>query len=135
MAKDGKTGRRGSPPKGNRPAPIEIQRRVDAADALLRGGKTRGEVVRALQTQFRIATRSADRAIATARKRWASEGADDREAAHGAEASAELSERNSNYAVAHPGTTARDILQLVDHVRTKVKERTGVSLERELHVW
>ena len=48
---------------------------------------------------------------------------------------AELSERNSNYAVAHPGTTARDILQLVEHVKTKVKERTGVSLERELHVW
>ena len=48
---------------------------------------------------------------------------------------AELSERNSNYAVAHPGTTARDILQLVDHVRTKVKERTGVLLERELHDW
>jgi UDP-N-acetylmuramate dehydrogenase len=48
---------------------------------------------------------------------------------------AELSERNSNYAVAHPGTTARDILQLVEQVRAKVKERTGVSLERELHVW
>lgn len=48
---------------------------------------------------------------------------------------AELSERNSNYAVAHPGTTARDILQLTEHVRTKVKERTGVALERELHVW
>jgi UDP-N-acetylmuramate dehydrogenase len=48
---------------------------------------------------------------------------------------AELSERNSNYAVAHPGTTARDILQLADQVRAKVKERTGVSLERELHVW
>ena len=48
---------------------------------------------------------------------------------------AELSERNSNYAVAHPGTTARDILQLADTVRAKVKERTGVALERELHVW
>ncbi len=48
---------------------------------------------------------------------------------------AELSERNSNFAVAHPGTTARDILQLIDQVRAKVKERTGVSLERELHVW
>ncbi len=48
---------------------------------------------------------------------------------------AELSERNSNFAVAHPGTTARDILQLVELVKTKVKERTGVSLERELHVW
>lgn len=48
---------------------------------------------------------------------------------------AELSGRNSNYAVAHPGTTARDILQLVEQVRAKVKERTGVLLERELHVW
>jgi UDP-N-acetylmuramate dehydrogenase len=48
---------------------------------------------------------------------------------------AELSERNSNYAVAHPGTTARDILHLVDDVKTKVRERTGVTLERELHVW
>jgi UDP-N-acetylmuramate dehydrogenase len=48
---------------------------------------------------------------------------------------AELSERNSNYAVAHPGTTARDIVQLADLVRAKVKERTGVLLERELNVW
>jgi UDP-N-acetylmuramate dehydrogenase len=48
---------------------------------------------------------------------------------------AELSERNSNYVVAHPGTTAGDILQLADFVRTRVKERTGVALERELHVW
>jgi UDP-N-acetylmuramate dehydrogenase len=48
---------------------------------------------------------------------------------------AELSERNSNYAVAKPGTTARDILCLVDDVRAKVKDRTGVALERELHVW
>lgn len=48
---------------------------------------------------------------------------------------AELSERNSNYVVAHPGTTAADILQLGDQVRTRVKERTGANLERELHVW
>jgi UDP-N-acetylmuramate dehydrogenase len=48
---------------------------------------------------------------------------------------AELSERNSNYAVAKPGTTARDILCLVEDVKVKVEERTGVSLERELHVW
>jgi UDP-N-acetylmuramate dehydrogenase len=48
---------------------------------------------------------------------------------------AELSERNSNYVVAHPGTTAADILHLIDHVRARVKERTGASLERELHVW
>lgn len=48
---------------------------------------------------------------------------------------AELSERNSNYAVAHPGTTARDIVQLAELVRAKVKERTGVALDRELNVW
>ena len=48
---------------------------------------------------------------------------------------AELSERNSNYAVAHPGTTARDIVALADHVKEKVKERTGVTFEQELHVW
>ena len=48
---------------------------------------------------------------------------------------AELSERNSNYLVAHPGTTSADILQLADLIRTRVKERTGASLERELHVW
>jgi UDP-N-acetylmuramate dehydrogenase len=48
---------------------------------------------------------------------------------------AELSERNSNYAVAHSGTMAQDILHLVEEVRARVQERTGVSLERELHVW
>ena len=48
---------------------------------------------------------------------------------------AEVSDRNSNYAVAHAGTTARDILRLLDLVRDRVKESTGVSLEQELHVW
>lgn len=48
---------------------------------------------------------------------------------------AELSERNSNFVVAHPGTTAADILHLADHIRARVKERTGAVLERELHVW
>jgi UDP-N-acetylmuramate dehydrogenase len=48
---------------------------------------------------------------------------------------AELSERNSNYVVAHPGTTAADILQLADRIRTRVRERAGAELERELHVW
>jgi UDP-N-acetylmuramate dehydrogenase len=48
---------------------------------------------------------------------------------------AELSERNSNFVVAHPGTTAADILQLVAQVRDRVKERMGITLERELHFW
>ncbi|MBY0512411.1 MAG: FAD-binding protein, partial [Gemmataceae bacterium] len=48
---------------------------------------------------------------------------------------AELSERNTNYVVAHPGTTAADVMQLTELVKTRVRERTGVALERELHVW
>jgi len=48
---------------------------------------------------------------------------------------AEVCERNSNFAVAHPGTTAKDVLRLIDLVRTRVKEVTGVGLERELNVW
>lgn len=48
---------------------------------------------------------------------------------------AELSERNANYVVAHPGTTAADILKLTEQVGLRVKERTGITLDRELHVW
>lgn len=49
--------------------------------------------------------------------------------------SAELSDRNANFVVAHAGTTAADILHLVDHIRDRVKERTGVALDCELHIW
>lgn len=48
---------------------------------------------------------------------------------------AEVSERNANYAIAHPGTTARDVLKLVDAVAAHVKEFSGVELKRELNVW
>jgi len=48
---------------------------------------------------------------------------------------AELSERNANYAVAHPGTTAADVLGLVEKVRAAVKDKLGIALEQELHVW
>lgn len=48
---------------------------------------------------------------------------------------AEVSERNGNYAIAHPGTTAKDILALIDYVQHTVRERTGLNLERELNVW
>ena len=48
---------------------------------------------------------------------------------------AEVSDRNGNYAVAHPGTTARDLLRLMDLVRDRVREATGVSLVQELNVW
>ena len=48
---------------------------------------------------------------------------------------AEVSDRNGNYVVAHPGTTADDILKLIDHVRETVKAANGIALERELNVW
>ncbi len=48
---------------------------------------------------------------------------------------AEVSERNANYAVAHPGTTARDILKLLDAVGGHVKDFCGVDLKREVNVW
>jgi UDP-N-acetylmuramate dehydrogenase len=48
---------------------------------------------------------------------------------------AEVSDRNGNYAVAHPGTTARDVLRLIELVRARVAEATGVTLQQELHVW
>ena len=48
---------------------------------------------------------------------------------------AEVSDRNGNYAVAHPGTTAKDILHLIDAVRQKVTAHAGIELEQELNVW
>ena len=48
---------------------------------------------------------------------------------------AEVSERNANFIITHPGGTARDVLRLIDMVRTRVKERAGVDLELELTVW
>lgn len=48
---------------------------------------------------------------------------------------AEVSARNANYAVAHPGTTARDVLRLIDLVKERVAASSGVALDRELHVW
>ena len=48
---------------------------------------------------------------------------------------AEVSERNANFIVAHPGATARDVLRLLELVQSRVREETGVALERELIVW
>lgn len=48
---------------------------------------------------------------------------------------AEVSERNGNYLIAHPGTTAKDVLQLMDQVQRRVRESCGVTIERELTVW
>lgn len=48
---------------------------------------------------------------------------------------AEVSERNANYVVANAGATARDVLRLIDLMRSRVRERTGVELEQEIVVW
>ena len=48
---------------------------------------------------------------------------------------AEVSDRNGNYAIAHPGTTAADVLALLDAVQARVKATSGVTLHRELNVW
>jgi UDP-N-acetylmuramate dehydrogenase len=47
----------------------------------------------------------------------------------------EVSQRHANFFVAKPGATAKDVLQLIDVVRTRVVERMGVELETEIEIW
>jgi UDP-N-acetylmuramate dehydrogenase len=48
---------------------------------------------------------------------------------------AEVSDRNSNFIVAYPGATARDVLRLIELVKAKVKEKFAVELELEIAIW
>jgi UDP-N-acetylmuramate dehydrogenase len=48
---------------------------------------------------------------------------------------ARLSERNPNYVVTSTGATARDVLRLIDLVRSKVRESSGIELELDLQIW
>jgi UDP-N-acetylmuramate dehydrogenase len=48
---------------------------------------------------------------------------------------AEVSDRNANYIVAHPGTTSADVIGLVEKMRAGVRDAFGVALEQELKVW
>jgi UDP-N-acetylmuramate dehydrogenase len=48
---------------------------------------------------------------------------------------AEVSERHANYIVAQPSATARDVLRLIDLVRSRVREHFHVELELEISVW
>jgi len=48
---------------------------------------------------------------------------------------AEISERDANFIVAHPGATARDVLRLIDLARSRVRERFNVELELEIAIW
>lgn len=46
-----------------------------------------------------------------------------------------VSERNANYFVADSGATARDVLRLIELVRTRVQDRFHVELELAVSVW
>jgi UDP-N-acetylmuramate dehydrogenase len=48
---------------------------------------------------------------------------------------AEISDRDANCVVVHPGATARDVLRLIDLLRSRVQERFHVELELEIAVW
>jgi UDP-N-acetylmuramate dehydrogenase len=48
---------------------------------------------------------------------------------------AEVSQRHANFIVAHSGATSRDVLKLIDVVRSRIVERMGVELETELEIW
>jgi UDP-N-acetylmuramate dehydrogenase len=48
---------------------------------------------------------------------------------------AEVSQRHANFIIAHPKATTRDVLKLIDAVRSRVAERMGVELETEIQIW
>ncbi len=48
---------------------------------------------------------------------------------------AEVSDRDANYIIVHPGASSRDVLRLIDLVRSRVQERFNVTLEQEIAVW
>lgn len=48
---------------------------------------------------------------------------------------AQVSDRNANYVVAQPGTTAADILALMEKMRSAVQNTFGIGLDQELKVW
>lgn len=47
----------------------------------------------------------------------------------------QVSERDANFFVVAAGSTARDVLRLIDLVKSKVQERFNVELELEISVW
>jgi UDP-N-acetylmuramate dehydrogenase len=48
---------------------------------------------------------------------------------------AEISERDANCIVVHSGASSRDVLRLIDLVRSRVEERFQIELELEMTVW
>jgi UDP-N-acetylmuramate dehydrogenase len=48
---------------------------------------------------------------------------------------AEVSDRDSNYIIVHPGATSKDVLRLIDLMRVRVQEQFNIPLEQEITVW
>jgi UDP-N-acetylmuramate dehydrogenase len=48
---------------------------------------------------------------------------------------AEVSDRDPNCFVVNPGAASRDVLRLMDLVRSRVHERFNVELERNITIW
>lgn len=48
---------------------------------------------------------------------------------------AEISAKHANFIVAHPGASARDVLELASLAMDRVWNETGVKLEMEVEVW
>jgi UDP-N-acetylmuramate dehydrogenase len=46
-----------------------------------------------------------------------------------------VSEKHGNFIVAEKGCTSRDVMELIDTVKQKVKEQFGVELELEIEIW
>ena len=48
---------------------------------------------------------------------------------------AEISDRDANFILAQPGTSAHDVLRLIDLVRSRVRERSAIDLDLEIAIW
>ena len=59
----------------------------------------------------------------------------DRIGANARSAVPKLATATANYFIVHPGASSRDVLRLIDLVRSRVQERFNVELEQEIAVW
>jgi UDP-N-acetylmuramate dehydrogenase len=48
---------------------------------------------------------------------------------------AEVSDRDANYIIVHPGAKSGDVLRLIELMRARVQERFNVELETEITTW
>jgi UDP-N-acetylmuramate dehydrogenase len=46
-----------------------------------------------------------------------------------------VSDKHANFIVAQQGCTSRDVLELINTIKQKVKEQTGIELETEIEIW